>query len=292
MSFHPTSFFSGVVRHLVPLFCTLLLAVSAAAQTSQPDIIRKIDGGTIEALVVEVSATDIQYRKFTSPQGAVYKIPTEEVQRVEYPNGMVDDFQAPLPKDRPLPYIEVASEPIAYAFSSSTRTPTDAGDASTDEGRRGGRYSNYEEYAFGSGEGKSGKRKYLRGGVAVELPARTVTGLEYNRIPMDSLLVDERSVDQYEGVYEWQGNNFASANAKVAWKMEWDNIELMPLQWTGYSWRTPAAAERRVRLKGNELFLGGRKAGEFVMLERGNKVARGFLYTSDTGRELFLWKVE
>ena len=283
-----------MTRYLSLVFC-LLLAATLVAQPARPDVIFQTDGNTIEAIVVEVAADHVQYRKFSSPQGAIYKLATAQVQRIEYPNGVVDDFQAPLEADRPLPFIERAAEPVSYQFT-TTRSPDAAEGAppppAETEKRSRRRYRNAEEASFG-GEGSLGTRRYVRNrGVPVELPARTVTGLEFSRIPMDSLLLDERSADQYEGVYEWQGSDFASPNARVAWKMEWDNVELTPKVWTGYSWRSPPRGHKKVRLKGNELMLGGVKAGEFVMLENNGKVARGFLYTSDKGRELFLWKVE
>ncbi|WP_143017303.1 hypothetical protein [Catalinimonas alkaloidigena] len=286
---------------LVGLYCCVIVSVRAQSDNSQkPDIIYKTDGTTLESIVVEISPTEIQYRRFSSPQGAIFKMSTDKVRKIEYPNGMVDDFDAPLSPDRPLPYIDRAEPaPVFTNTPSSQSAGIEMDPIGDDEERVEGseeRERSRKRYRVANTENAEmvmKKRKYMRGpDIPVELPARSVTGLDIVRVRLDSLLQDERPVGEYAGVYEWQGVDFASPNARVAWKIEWDNVYLNPKEWTGYSWRSHPKADKKVKIKGNELFVGGTKLGDFVMLERGDKIVRGFLYTSNNGRELFLWKVE
>ena len=79
---------------------TLLFVISINA-TAQ-DVIVKKDGSTILSKVLEVSETQISYKKFKSPDGPTYKMNTTDIRCINYENGDRDDFngQAELEKQK------------------------------------------------------------------------------------------------------------------------------------------------------------------------------------------------
>ena len=67
-----------------------LLCVSGA--TGQ-DIIKKHNGETLEALIVDISPGVIKYRKFDKPHGSVYSIARDQVEMITYQNGKSVSFE-------------------------------------------------------------------------------------------------------------------------------------------------------------------------------------------------------
>ncbi|MBP5770837.1 MAG: hypothetical protein J6W75_05690 [Bacteroidaceae bacterium] len=70
------------------LFFMLLSATSAFAQ----DVIVKKDGSTIVSKVLEITATDIKYKKFSNLNGPTYTIAKADVQAINYENGEKETF--------------------------------------------------------------------------------------------------------------------------------------------------------------------------------------------------------
>lgn len=56
------------------------------------DIITKIDGSVIEAIVSEVSETGVKYHRFDNPSGPLYSLNIQSVKSIKYKNGSVDNF--------------------------------------------------------------------------------------------------------------------------------------------------------------------------------------------------------
>ena len=82
------------------LTCVLVaLCGNAFAQ----DIIRTIDGRSIEAKVLEINDNDIIYKTFDNPDGPDYRLPTSRVTRIVFQNGTEQTF-APSSILFPSPY--------------------------------------------------------------------------------------------------------------------------------------------------------------------------------------------
>ena len=65
-----------------------LWAVNASAQ----DVIVKKDGSTIVSKVLEITSTEVKYKKFTNQNGPTYTIPKTEIQAINYENGEKETF--------------------------------------------------------------------------------------------------------------------------------------------------------------------------------------------------------
>jgi hypothetical protein len=66
----------------------LLGCISLSAQ----DIITKKDGTDIEARIVEVSAKEVKYKKYSNPDGPLFTLRTSDIFRVRYENGETEVF--------------------------------------------------------------------------------------------------------------------------------------------------------------------------------------------------------
>lgn len=66
----------------------LLSATSAFSQ----DVIVKKDGSTIVSKVLEITGTEVKYKKFSNPSGPTYSILKSEVQCINYENGEKETF--------------------------------------------------------------------------------------------------------------------------------------------------------------------------------------------------------
>ena len=124
----------------------------------------------------------------------------------------------------------------------------------------------------------------------MEIPGKAVTGLDFDRVAMENIRADVRSVDEYAGEYQWRRS--AKGPREIAYLMEWDNVNLVAKEWTGYSWRYKGNSERDVKLRGNKLIAMGKTLGTFVKFDANGKEMRGFLVEAEDGKDLFLWKVK
>ncbi len=85
------AFSSSFLRWLGCLFLTIS-TLAATAQVRKPDMLYKKDKSIIEAVIVEVSDTEIEYRRFSAPDGAVYKIKKADVSKIVYTNGETEEL--------------------------------------------------------------------------------------------------------------------------------------------------------------------------------------------------------
>lgn len=69
--------------------CMILAAIGASAQ----DVIVKLDKSTILAKVLKVSSNEIEYKKFSNPEGPTYTILISEIVAINYENGEKDSFE-------------------------------------------------------------------------------------------------------------------------------------------------------------------------------------------------------
>ena len=83
----------------------LLLVVSITSTFAQDIIILK-NGNDIQAIVLEIGADDVKYKKFDNPNGPSYTLRKSEIFTIRYENGSKDVFNevvAPIPTTPPTP---------------------------------------------------------------------------------------------------------------------------------------------------------------------------------------------
>lgn len=68
--------------------CILLVSFSGFSQ----DLITKKNNEDIKAKVIEVSVTDVSYKKFETPEGPIYRVPKSEILMIRYADGSKDVF--------------------------------------------------------------------------------------------------------------------------------------------------------------------------------------------------------
>ncbi|GAB2523945.1 hypothetical protein [Spirosoma aerophilum] len=73
---------------------TLLAALLTATFTYAQDNIILRNGGEIPAKVLEVTPSDLKYRKADNPDGPVYTAPIRDVLIIKYANGTKDSFES------------------------------------------------------------------------------------------------------------------------------------------------------------------------------------------------------
>ena len=71
------------MKRLIFIIASILLGQVVCAQ----DIIQKKDATEIQAKVLKITDTEIEYKRWDNPDGPVYTIPAEEVFTITYPNG-------------------------------------------------------------------------------------------------------------------------------------------------------------------------------------------------------------
>lgn len=90
---------------------TSLVAIMALMAHAQ-DVIVKKDGSTILSSVIEVSGTEVKYKKHSNPKGPTYTIMVSELISINYQNGDKDTFDIPNPsksQDAPGVVVPVSS---------------------------------------------------------------------------------------------------------------------------------------------------------------------------------------
>ena len=76
----------------------LLAAVCCTALTaSAQDVIYKTDARKIEARILEISTTEVRYKRFSNPDGPTYVLPVADISHIVYQNGDRDDFNPAAP---------------------------------------------------------------------------------------------------------------------------------------------------------------------------------------------------
>lgn len=75
------------------LFSLVALVITSACFAQ--DVIVQKDGSTIQAKVLKVSQSEVEYKKFSNPNGPTYTISTKDLQCINYENGSKDTFVSP-----------------------------------------------------------------------------------------------------------------------------------------------------------------------------------------------------
>lgn len=71
------------MKRLIFIIASILLGQTVCAQ----DIIQKKDATEIQAKVLKITDTEIEYQRWDNPDGPIYTIPAEDVFTITYQNG-------------------------------------------------------------------------------------------------------------------------------------------------------------------------------------------------------------
>ncbi len=74
------------------------LVWSVATAVSAQDVLFKRNGDELSVKVVKISAAEVEYKKWSNPDGPTYSIPKAEVFIIKYQNGDKDVFEAEAPR--------------------------------------------------------------------------------------------------------------------------------------------------------------------------------------------------
>lgn len=83
------------MKKLISIFLCLCVSMIAMAQ----DVIVKKDGSTIISKVLEVSDTEVKYKKFSNMEGPTFTIKVKELQAINYQNGEKESFDVKITHD-------------------------------------------------------------------------------------------------------------------------------------------------------------------------------------------------
>ena len=86
------------------LIATMALILCAVQALMAQDVIVTMQAERIDAKVLEVSETEIRYRKTSNPEGPIYLLSTDKIATILYANGEVEVFgktQQPAPEEQP-----------------------------------------------------------------------------------------------------------------------------------------------------------------------------------------------
>ena len=84
------------MKRLIFIIASILLGQTVCAQ----DIIQKKDATEIQAKVLKITDTEIEYQRWDNPDGPIYTIPAEDVFTITYQNGSKEVISIPR-GDRP-----------------------------------------------------------------------------------------------------------------------------------------------------------------------------------------------
>lgn len=76
-------------------FLLSLVALVVTSVCFAQDVIVQKDGSTIQAKVLKVSQSEVEYKKFNNQNGPTYTISTKDLQCINYENGTKDTFVSP-----------------------------------------------------------------------------------------------------------------------------------------------------------------------------------------------------
>ena len=115
----------------------LLLAAVCCGNlaASAQDTIFKTDSKSIQAKIMEISPSEVRYKRFSNPDGPTYVLPVADISHIVYQNGDRDDFNpvksAPAPQPQvqpaPVPQPEVEPAPAPDTQTAPAAQPADGG---------------------------------------------------------------------------------------------------------------------------------------------------------------------
>ena len=143
----------------------LLLFVLAAVAANAQDIIVLTDGSTIQAKVLSITASDVQYKKWSNLDGPTYTQAISGIMAINYQNGTQDRFNAQAAQPQAAPAAPAAAPAQTSAANSSIVTRETASSFSDD--RDLVRRYNIENYGVFAKKAKTGTYLAIGGGVVL-----------------------------------------------------------------------------------------------------------------------------
>ena len=119
------------------LFLLAAVCCGAGAASAQ-DTIFKTDAQSIQAKILEISPSEVRYKRFSNPDGPTYVLPVADISHIVYQNGERDDFNpvkavpaqpaqpAPAPAPAPVPEVQPAVQPAPRSETAPAQ-PADGG---------------------------------------------------------------------------------------------------------------------------------------------------------------------
>ena len=98
------------VKSILVIMGALIPAVNGFAQ----DVLTKRNGDELEVKVIKVSTDEVEYKKWSNPDGPSYVVPKAEVFMVKYQNGDKDVFDS-APAAKPVETSAASSAPVKAA---------------------------------------------------------------------------------------------------------------------------------------------------------------------------------
>lgn len=83
-----TNYYQLMMKHLLSISLLTLLATTSFAQ----DVITKKNGEGVQAKVLEITPTEIKYKRFENPDGPIYTMAKADVLLVKYENNTEEIF--------------------------------------------------------------------------------------------------------------------------------------------------------------------------------------------------------
>lgn len=71
----------------------LFVVVFSPSLFFSQDIIKKVDGSIVESKILEVSNTEVKYKKFSNLSGPVFILEKKEISEVKYENGEIEKLR-------------------------------------------------------------------------------------------------------------------------------------------------------------------------------------------------------
>lgn len=106
------------------LFLTVMLVISVFSKAQ--DIITPKKGDEIKAKVVDITETQVKYKKFENVNGPTYTIEISSITSIKYENGTIDKFDIDLTKSTPLKEKKVQKKQVSF-FEPTDSNTIDAG---------------------------------------------------------------------------------------------------------------------------------------------------------------------
>lgn len=78
------------------LILFLFLIISIGNCINAQDIITKTDNTVIKAKILEISSTELRYKKFDYLDGPTIILSNKEIKSINYPNGSIENYNNPI----------------------------------------------------------------------------------------------------------------------------------------------------------------------------------------------------
>jgi hypothetical protein len=104
----------------------LTLLLSLATTVSAQDVIHFLNGSEVSAIVLEISSTEVRYRRVDNPDGPVFSTPRSELFMIKYANGTKEMMSgtAATPATQPETPSQTQPEPSQEFTSGQTPRPS------------------------------------------------------------------------------------------------------------------------------------------------------------------------